>query len=306
MKRFFELGTIMFFLLWTTSCDKQEDPEYNMDNNSSAKLNLSLKFDENLPRLGNFGQAVNIPEGHAAQSPKMKEVSLHYVEFALGPLTLLGDGVIVYKGAETTAGGESAVNFDQAAKGAEGETIISVDRSTLSPGTYTWLRVSLTYQNYDIDYRFNYPPFINNQDYTGNLVSFVGFNTYITSHQVGESSLAVNSNKEQGYWAFDSNINYAGNSYGEVFKGDGAGVTVVNPINSTSPIPPGSCVVTGELAEPLIVTGNEKEDIEVVLAFSINNSFEWLEVNNDGKFEPAAGETVVDMGLRGLHPYVKE
>ncbi len=306
MKRFFEFGTIVFFLLWASSCDKQEDPIDDLNNPSSAKLNLSLEFDESLPRLGNFGQTVNIQEGHAAQNPQMKEVSLHYVEFAPGPLTLLGNGAVVYKGAETTIGGESAVNFDQAAKGAEGETIISVDRSTLPPGTYTWLRVSLTYQNYDIDFRFNYPPFINNQDYKGNLASFVGFNTYITSHQVGENSIAVNSNKKQGYWAFDTNINFAGTNYGEVFKGDGAGVTVVNPINSTSPIPAGSCVVTGELAEPLVITGDETEDIEVVLAFSINNSFEWIEVNTDGKFEPAAGETVVDMGLRGLHPYVKD
>lgn len=29
-----------------------------------------------------------------------------------------------------------------------------------------------------------------------------------------------------------------------------------------------------------------------------NNSFEWVEVHADGKFEPLAGETVVDMGIR--------
>jgi hypothetical protein len=40
----------------------------------------------------------------------------------------------------------------------------------------------------------------------------------------------------------------------------------------------------------------------VQLSLSINNSFEWSEVNADGKFEPSAGENVVDMGLRGLIP----
>jgi hypothetical protein len=54
-----------------------------------------------------------------------------------------------------------------------------------------------------------------------------------------------------------------------------------------------------------VITGNETNSINLVLAFSINNSFEWKEVNVDGKFEPTAGETVEDMGLRGLHPYVR-
>jgi len=35
---------------------------------------------------------------------------------------------------------------------------------------------------------------------------------------------------------------------------------------------------------------------------SINKSIEWTEVVVDGKYEPSAGENVVDMGLRGLIP----
>jgi hypothetical protein len=51
-----------------------------------------------------------------------------------------------------------------------------------------------------------------------------------------------------------------------------------------------------------MITGEETENIELTLSFSVNNSFEWLEVVEDGKFEPAIGEQVVDMGLRGLIP----
>jgi hypothetical protein len=44
----------------------------------------------------------------------------------------------------------------------------------------------------------------------------------------------------------------------------------------------------------------------VTLSLSINNSFEWQEITTDGKYEPSIGESVVDMGLRGLVPtYVK-
>ncbi|MEJ6792058.1 MAG: hypothetical protein QNK89_04800 [Lacinutrix sp.] len=63
-------------------------------------------------------------------------------------------------------------------------------------------------------------------------------------------------------------------------------------------------MVTGEFSTPFTISGNETEDIEVVLSFSVNNSFEWTEVNNDGMYEPSAGEQVVDMGLRGLIPSV--
>ncbi len=284
-------------LLTTLSCKK--------DDEKIPQLEFSLEFDQTLPRLGNLGEEVAVGAGNAAQHPIMKEMSVHYIEFAPDSLTALGTGAIVYKGDETTAGGANAVDFDKAPRSGEGVTFLSLDLSTLPPGTYTWLRVSLTYQKYDIAFRYNNPPYFENADLTGTLASFVGFNTYITSHKVKDSTLVINDDKLQGYWAFENSGSVAGVSYGSVIQGDGAGVTVVNPIASTSPVPEGSCVVTGKLLSPLVITGDETEDIEIVLAFSINNSFEWEEVNVDGKFEPGAGETVVDMGLRGLHPRKK-
>ena len=61
-------------------------------------------------------------------------------------------------------------------------------------------------------------------------------------------------------------------------------------------------MVTGQFENTFNITGNETQDVTVTLSFSINNSFEWTEVNADGKYEPTAGEQVVDMGLRGLIP----
>ncbi|PKP18780.1 MAG: hypothetical protein CVU07_01210, partial [Bacteroidetes bacterium HGW-Bacteroidetes-23] len=81
---------------------------------------------------------------------------------------------------------------------------------------------------------------------------------------------------------------------------------VPNPLFQTSPVPQGSCVVTGKFENNLTLVGNETSDVVVTLSLSINNSFEWTEVNNDGKYEPSAGENVVDMGLRGMIPsYVR-
>lgn len=284
------------------SACKKEDP---VEPEESPKLKFSLEFDETLPRLGNFGEPVAVSSGNAAQSPDMKEMSVHYIELAPTALTPLTEGAIVYMGDETTLGGEKAVNFDKAPIAGHGETIVTVDLSTLPAGTYKWIRASLTYQNYEIAYRYNNPPYAENVDLTGTIASFVGYNTYIGSHKVKDSTLTVYDDKLQGYWAFETGGTISGYTFGSVTQGDGAGVTVVNPISDTSPIPPGSCVVTGEFETPLVITGNETEDVEIVLAFSINNSFEWEEVIEDGKFEPGAGETVVDMGLRGLHPRKK-
>ena len=292
---------ILILIVSFSSCKKDEESESPM---VSPQLKISMEFDEALPRLGNFGEEVAVPSGNAAQHPRMNEVSLHYIEFAPDSLTWLGNGAIVYQGAETNAGGDAAVDFNQAVLAGDGEGYLSLELSSLPSGTYEWLRVSLTYQNYSIDYRLTADPWIIDQDFEGTLASFVGFNTYIDSHTVLDSTIEVGANKLQGYWAFETGIEVAGQSFGDVISGDGAGVTVVNPIADTSPVPAGSCVVTGKLASPLIITGNESTDVEVMLAFSINNSFEWTEVEFDGKFEPGIGETVVDMGLRGLHPYV--
>jgi hypothetical protein len=41
------------------------------------------------------------------------------------------------------------------------------------------------------------------------------------------------------------------------------------------------------------------------VSISTNKSFEWNEVVNDGKWEPAKGENVVDMGIRGIKPVIE-
>lgn len=261
------------------ACEKnQNDPE----------LVIKIAFDDSKPRLDNFGNPTDIPAGHAAQSPSFNSMSAHYIEFAPNGLTALGSGEIIYKGLETTEGGANAVDFNQAKIVQNNEVLYRTPLSEVTPGTYEWVRASLTYQNYDITFKNG------SVDYEGTLASFVGFNTYIQDHVVGIVSETVNANKLQGYWAFEA--------LGIISNGQAPGTTVPNPLSDTSPVPPGSCVVTGEFKTPLVITGNETEDIVVTLTLSTNQSFEWEDDFADGKFEPAAGETVVDMGLRGLYP----
>ena len=277
---------LLFFIAATAflSCESEEESE--------PMLIVKFRFDPNQVRLNNLGQITTVSVGNAAQSPIFNTISAHYLEIAPNGNTQLGNGEILYHAPETTIGGSNAIDFSQSKIVAEGETFLKIPLSAIASGTYEWLRVSLSYQNYQISVR--------NQgvDYAGTLASFVGFNTYIGTHAIGNNIFPVDGNRAQGYWAFGIN-NQPYSSSGQAPAG---ATTVPNPIAATSPIPAGSCVVTGKFANNLIIDGNETRDVTITVSLSINNSFEWQEVTADDKFEPAIGENVTDMGLRGLIP----
>ncbi|SFB00104.1 hypothetical protein SAMN05660845_1239 [Flavobacterium swingsii] len=273
-----------------------KDDEADIPQAPEPQLIVKFKFDPTQVRLDNLGQPSTVPAGNAAQSPIFNTIASHYVEFAPNANTLLGSGTILYKGESTTAGGLSAFDFSKAKIVAEGEAFLSIPLSQIQAGSYEWVRCSLSYQNYNINV------WSSGANYVGTLASFVGTRTYITTHNVAGYPFVIDGNRDQGYWAFG----LQGFPYSTSGQAPAGATTVPNPIDSTSPIPANSCVVTGKFANNLVITGTETSNIEVTLSLSINNSFEWTEVNADGKYEPSAGENVVDMGLRGLIPsYVR-
>lgn len=283
---FFVFITTISLVSCTDSDDTLDDP----------KLIFKFKFDPTQVRLNNLGQISTIPAGNAGQSPLFNGISSNYIEMAELSSTPLGLGEILFRGAETTTGGDLAIDFSQAKIVGEGEAFIEVPLRSINPGTYRWMRVSLSYQNYQISVRDA------GVDYTGTLASFVGYNTYINSFNIGSHVFNINANKLQGYWAFALN-DFDYSTSGQAPAG---ATTVPNPLWNSSPIPPGSCVVTGNFFEPLVIQGNEKKDITVTLSLSTNKSFEWADGNGNGKYEPNLGENVVDMGLRGLVPTYSE
>ncbi|MBU2940848.1 hypothetical protein KO494_14965 [Lacinutrix sp. C3R15] len=269
------------------------DAEEDSNTTSEANLIIQLQFDPAQERLGNLGQPVSVASGNAAQSPTISKMSANYIEFAPNALTALGTGEVIFAGDETTAGGGNAIDFENARFAGDNEVFLTMPLSDVSAGSYEWVRVSLAYQEGDIDFLA-----ADGNEYTGTLASFVGYNTYISSLDLNGNEIAVNANKLQGFWAFET-LGFT--TQGQAPEG---ATTVPNPLFDSSPIPQGSCVVTGEFENGLTISGEETEDVVVTLSFSINNSFEWTEVNTDGKYEPSAGEQVVDMGLRGLIPFV--
>lgn len=289
MKKFIAIVVAIVAFVPFYSCDKEEA-------STEHYLILKFKFDPTQARLNNLGQPTTVPAGHAAQSPFFNTISSHYVEMAANANTQLGQGTVLYHAPETMAGGTTAIDFSQAKIVAEDEVFLKIPLKQVKAGTYEWMRVSLSYQNYGIAVRHS------GADYQGTLASFVGFKTYITNHSIGNNFFSVNGNRTQGYWAFALN-DFPYSTSGQAPEGS---TTVPNPIAATSPIPQGSCVVTGKFPTALQISGNETKDVVVTLSLSTNQSFEWIDSVPDGKYEPSVGETVVDMGLRGLIPtYVK-
>ena len=273
------------------SCSDKDDNLVN----DEPQLIIKFEFNPNQQRLDNLGQPTTVPTGHAAQSPIFNSISAHYFELSPNAYTQLGDGTILYQAPDTLTGGDLAIDFTQATVVSNGETFLSIPLKDVNQGSYQYVRVSLSYQNYDISILNN------NTNYTATLESFVGYNTYITTHQIGNNIFNVNANRLQGYWALGLH-NYPYATSGQTPEG---ATTVPNPIATTSAIPQGSCVVTGKFPTNLVITGGETKDIIITLSLSTNNSFEWEEVNIDGKYEPTAGENIIDMGIRGLEPSYK-
>ncbi|MDO8999279.1 MAG: hypothetical protein Q7W45_05905 [Bacteroidota bacterium] len=290
----------------TVSCPTCSFPDTVWTSSATGpKLVFKFKFDSTQIRLNNLGLASTIPSTNAAQSPVFNGLSAHYIEMAQNDFTAVGQGKVLYKAEETMCGGSTAIVFCKSVVAKDGDVFFSVPIASVTPGTYKWLRVSLAYQNYDIKIKTTSAGVIN-----GTIASFVGFNTYLTKYKMHNAVMTPTlngaGNKLQGYWGFYANVL----STEVKSEGQAPQTTVVNPNNANSPIPAGSCLVTGEfvtnanqtVGAPLTITGSETQDIIITVSLSTNKSFEWKELTYDGLFQPEIGETVVDMGLRGLKP----
>ena len=298
---------IFCLLLLNFSCkkDQAENPSNNNANTQNQPyLIFKFRFDSTQARLNNLGQASVLPSGHSAQHPKMNSMAAHYIELCPTMFTPVGGGKKLFHAPETSLGGSTAIVHDQSIIKGNGEEFFRIPIDSIPAGTFNYLRVSVAYQNYDINYKyvFNGTPLYLN----GTIASFVGYNTYINSYKIKTQTVNPSSttggvgNHLQGYWGFETSV--AGNTSVSDGQAPPGATTVPNPIWSSSPIPQGSCLVTGQFLNPLVITGNETNDIIITVSFSTNNSFEWKDQNSDGWFEPAAGDSVKDMGLRGMIP----
>ncbi len=272
------------------SCKKRDTP-------AGAQVNFIFKFDSTQERLNNTGSPAGVAAGNKAQSPVFNTMSAHYLELTPDQFTLLGSGDVLYKAPETTRGGSGAIDFSKAKFAGNGETFLTVPLKDVKPGTYNWVRVSLAYQNYSV--KLNAGGF----SLATTVASFIGFRTYVESFKIKDSVLSVQGNRDQGFWAFEASMP----GFGLVDSGQAppGATTVPNPLFASSPVPAGSCVVTGQFATPLVISGNETSNINVIISLSTNKSFEWKDMDGNDTYDPLNGDKVVDMGIRGLKPFIQ-
>lgn len=283
-------------LIVFSSCEKNaEDPV--PVGNGTAKVNFIFKFDSTQVRLNALGQPAAMPAGHKGQSPRFNSMSAHYVELTPNAFTALGGGAILYRAPEVTTGGSNAIDFSNSKFAGNNQIFLSVPVKNFAAGTYNYLRVSLAYQNYNV--------YMNalGQTIDATVASFIGFNTYLKTYKVKDSTVTINANKLQGYWAVEGTV------FGTGFLSQGqappGATTVPNPLFASSPIPAGSCLVTAQFTTPLIVTGNETNDINIIVSLSTNKSFEWIDADGNSTYDPEHGDAVIDMGIRGMIPKIQ-
>ena len=313
MKRTVLFACCMLLIAATACKKKTEDPVPVTPD--GPKLIFIYDFDSTQVRLNNFGTAAPMPAGHAGQNPKMNSMSAHYIELAQNAWTQIGGGAVIFTEAETTEGGATAIDFSKSILAGKGGKFFEIPLSSITAGEYEYLRISLGYQNFDVQFHmdtvvavpgFGNVPIV--QDFPATVASFVGFNTFIKDYKIKADNITVNANKKQGYWGFEVKSSYNGYpiNYTQTGQAPAGATTVVNPISSTSPIPAGSCLVTGPFSGgKLKITGNETQDIVIRVSLSTNKSFEWIDDNGNGKWEPSKGEVIVDMGLRGMIPFIQ-
>lgn len=317
---------LLLFLNWHCSQDDLADIDDSISmtdttSTSNAKLRIQFQFDPEQERLGNLGEAKPIPDGNAGQSPDFNSMSAYFIELVPSQFTQIRDGAVIYEAetqnAEPHPNFEEAVIFEEAIVSDEGIVFLEIPIKDIAPGTYDYMRASVTYQNAAIRFNLNnlpspLPSSLTNQ--VGTLASFIGFNTHINEVLVKDKSLVVNGDRQQGFWAFEPQldapyqdlytqyVNASGIISGQAPQG---ATTVVNPLAQFGvELPFGSCIVTGAMDNTLTISGDETADINVTLSFSVNQSFEWIDTNGNEKWDidvaTGSAEQLVDMGLRGL------
>ena len=248
-----KIAWIPLLALFFASCTKSGVTE--------RYLILKFKFDPTQERLNDTGGIATIPAGNAALSPIFNGMSTHYVELASDSITPLGMGTILYKGSLK----DSAIDFSKSVIAANGETFLQIPLSSLKPGTYKWLRMSLAYQNYDVPYRMD--TVVNgvsfNSNYIGTVASFIGYNTYIEDYMIKTKKVTVNGKRRQGYWGFETTVGSNGYYFPAVTKTGQApdsATTVVIHWLETSLVQKGS----GEVPATFIKQNYKKKETSMV------------------------------------------
>lgn len=295
------LLAVCFFIF--LSCKKAPDPT----------ITFIIKFDSIQDRLDANGQPTTGSTG-TAQTPVFNKIGTNYFELSGDENVLLGKGKVLMSTPDISVPGatDPAIDFSQLKMLSDGDVLVTMPIKNFPIGQYQYARLSVPYTNFDVQFNLIDVPFAGDfLDERGTIAAFLGQSTYITTYKVADKEQVVNNVKKKGFWSFETKLSPGYAAYNGIYTGQipDSVITVVNPIQKTSPIQKGSSVITGKFISPLTITGAETQNIMVTLSLSINKSFEWEDkLRKNKKWDIAAqantGATVyeplIDFGLRGL------
>ncbi len=277
---------IYFALLISCRTENEDDSRPEPVFPPSAELTITIKFDPLQDRLDSFGVPNPIPIGHEALSPNINGMKIGFIELLSDSIIPYNDGLkllqsnIVYNASDT---GYKCCS-DLIPNNFIYETSIS---STLIPDTFKYIRIYFVYENLDISYKFN------NNIYAGSVAAFLAPKALTFNYQISDSAFNSYSLKTNGQWYFE--VDTPG--FGTILSGD-ALTTQPNILYNSNPVPSGGCIVTCPITPFLFL--DKPDSISITISISTNKSFEWIEHSDPAFFEPFDGDTIVDVGIRGI------
>jgi hypothetical protein len=290
MKLKFHIYKYAFVLAVTCilfSCGKKDDdhrpipkiPPY-------THLTVRIHFDSLQDRLDNYGNISAVPVGHGAQSPAFNSVSIGFIELLTDSTIPYQEGINIYNG--TLAINASDTGYTCCTNlledGSEFQTNID---SPYIPGTFKYVRIYFVYENYNVSY------FSNGAIYQGAVAAFLSPKTLAYYYRIGDSTITGATVKLNGEWMLE--VDTPG--YGTILQ-DRAAATQPNVLYNSLVPPSGGCIVTCRI-DPELTLG-DLDSRTITLSISSNKCFEWTEHSDPNYFEPFNGDTIVDVGIRGV------
>ncbi|MEO8087058.1 MAG: hypothetical protein ABI763_09575 [Bacteroidota bacterium] len=263
-------------ILVISSCkDKEILPDKTV--NPPASIEIFIHIDSLQDRLDNFGNPANIPTNHGTLSPKFNSVSIFKIELLDDSTENFNSGLIIYQSSDR-------VELH------DGDSQLEYFYGNQLPRQFKFIRVYFNDQNYHFDLKYN------GNIIDGTLLSFLWPNNYSSSFHIKDSIVNNDSIVHEGKWFLE-----LGSTNNPVLNGEVvplSNITQPNVLYQEWPVPSSMYVVTCPINP--IFSIDKFEHKSFVLSISSNKCFEWVEHSDPAFFEPFDGDTIVDVGIRGL------
>ena len=269
-----KMAFLLFMCIGTISicsCKKKNEEMPAHRYGYGAEITYNIFIDSTQERLDSNANPVGTPAGHGSLSPR-------YNYLQVGQIFLF----------DSTSPGNGWSTLNSLNITGSNGTITVGSHYNGSAITFNCLRINFDFQNYEFDCA------IDGNYLSVNMLSFLGSSWMQNPLFIRDSVVSHDTVESQGSWYLE--IDSVG--MGVVLHGLTSTLTAPNVLQNTSPLQYGGYSLTCPINPPLTFSGDQTHTLNV--SISSNHCFEWIEHSNPGSFDPLNGDTVFDVGLRGV------